>query len=242
MEAENKNLLPTLNQSQGLIVTSQIKIADAKNSDITNALKYVMLLLGTPERNIPSSLEMILIINFVRNYMKQIFVDEIRIAFDLAVAGKLSDPTKKDRPPLNLDLYGSTLSMKYVAYVLNAYLDYKKPLLKAIAPKEEEPLIGMDRGLKILELIKERAPETYEKFRNIGRPKERVPPPMHPYYDMHQRWMKQWDRLRSDERFVVANAGGRFVKRYGDIIDIDKFFNKKAEQLQLAKERSMGIL
>lgn len=217
-----------MNQSQGLTVTSQIKIVDAKNSDISNAIKYVILLLGTPKEKMPTSLEMVLMQNYLRLYMKDILIDEIQIAFDLAVQKKF---------PVNLDLYGGTLSIKFVSDVLNAYLTYKKALLK---PTKEEPMVNIDRAAAVFEIIKKNDPEALEKLKEIGSTEKKYEPAPFPYHDIHQRWLRQFDKLKM--KYVVEHTGDRFIQRYGEVMDITRYFSKKAEQLQMAKERNADKL
>ncbi len=171
--------------------------------------------------------------------MRHIYVDEIKIAFDLAVAGKLVDPTKKERPPLNMDLYGSTLSMKYVAYVLNAYQDYKKPLLKKIESTPESSMNNYDRAKGVLEILSKN-PETMEELKKIGAEKEKPPVEKLPFHDIHQEWLRRFDKLRY--KYGRPKSGGDFIQRYGEIMDVTRYFSKKAEQLQLAKERNSDKL
>ena len=82
-------------------------------------------------------------------------------------------------------------------------LDYKKNSLKVLEP--------------ILKAIEN------EKVKEVEIPKPEN-------YDMHQRWMKQWDFCA--KWFGVINTNGRFIKRYGKIMDRDAFFNYKLEQLK----------
>lgn len=219
-------------------MTSQIKIGDAKNSDLTSAIKYIIALLGVAKEKMPSSTEMLLILTYMRMHMKNVLVDEIRIAFDLAVAGKLKHTTKKGNPPLDLDLYGNTLSMKYVADVLNAYLEYKKPIIKQISSKEDQ-MNNYDRVEAVVKILSQK-PEGVELLNKIGVEKPKSTPPIWrpPYWDIHQKWFRQFDRLTNDPRFVVPDTNCRFIKRYGEIIDVHRFFEIKVEQLQLAKDRN----
>lgn len=206
-------------------MTSQTRIADAKNHEIIAAVKYVMALLGTPKEKQPASIEMMLLINNIRTYLGSVLVDEIRIAFDLAVQKKFV---------ANLDLFGGTFSTRFFVDVLNAYVVYKHKLEKQIAPKEEG-MIGFDRAGAVLELIKNQAPETFEMLKTVGAPKPYVSEPL-PYHDVHQKWMKQFDKLRY--KWGRPKSGGDFIERYGYIMNLEGFFNKKAEQLQLAKLRN----
>ena len=228
LPARQENLLPTLTHSKGLILTSQTNFGDAHNSEIIAAIKYIMVLLGTPKERMPASIEMMVIINYLRVYMAGTMVDELKIAFDLAVQKKYA---------VNLDLYGSTLSVNYLLNVLNPYFEYKKKLLKKIESKPE-PMTNTDRGMKMFEIIRERDPELWTKLRNLGKdekPKVELPPL--PFHDIHQKWMRQFDKLRM--KYEVANG---FISRYGYIMNIEGYFNKKAEQLQMAKERNNDVL
>lgn len=187
-----------------------------------------MALLGTPKDKMPSSVEMVLIINYLRQYLKSLAVDELKLAFDLAVQKKF---------PVNLDLYGNTLSVNYILNVVNPYLSYRNAILKQVAPKEEG-MTNMDRGTKLFEIIKERDPKLYEELRNKGKeePKKREAERT-AHWDIHQKWFRQFDKLRM--KYEVANG---FISRYGYIMNVEGYFNKKAEQLQMAKERNQDKL
>ena len=184
--------------------------------------------MGTPKEKQPSVVEMTLIIGYLKIYLKSVHVDEIRIAFDLAIQKKF---------PANLELYGGTLSVNYILGVLNAYLQYKKKLLKDVQEQKAEHMNNYDRARGVLEIISKK-PEMLEKLKEIGaEDKSKIQLPELPYHDVHQKWMRQFDKLRI--KYEVANG---FIKRYGYIMNVEGYFNKKAEQLQLAKERNKDLL
>ncbi len=194
-----------------------------------------MVLLGIPTNKFPESFEMLLILNFLRMHMGNLFVDEIKIAFDLAVAGKLQsqNPSEKGKP-LNLELYGNKLSMKYIAGVLHAYVEYKKPIIKKLADQTTH-MNNYDRAKGVLEIIAQK-PEALELLKEIGATeKKKVEIPPLPFHDIHQKWMRQFDMLR--RRWGRPTNDGSFIQRYGYIMNVEGYFNKKAEQLQVARER-----
>lgn len=224
--------LPTSNTSQQLTKTLPIKICGDEGSGIKEAIQYVLALLGTPKDKQPSPLEMTLIVNYLKTYKANMPVDEIRTAYDLAIQ-KLF--------PCDLETFGGTLSLKNIIGVLKAYNDFKtlsEKKLKIEERKKEsngEPMIGMQRGLAILEIIKERKPELYEKLSNAGKEeKKKLDLPPLPYHDIHQKWMSLFDRLR--RHFETPGTNGRFINRYGKTLNIESFFAHKAEQLAKVKE------
>lgn len=212
----------TSTTSQQLTTASKIKVCGDTESGITQAIQYVLALLGTPKDKQPSKLEMQLIINWLKTYRKDMPVDEIRTAYDLALSGELK---------ADLNTFGGTLSLKNIMSVLNEYKSYKTP--KPEKPKEE-PMINLDRAGAVFDILSKN-PETMEHLKKIGEVKRSRPdlPPL-PYQDIHQKWMAQFDKLKL--RWAVKDTNCRFIKRYGLAIDIEGYFKYKAEQLYRVNE------
>lgn len=214
--------LPTLNTSNSLIQTSQTKVAAATNKDFKELIGYIIALLGVPKDKQPASLELMLIINYFKIYFKENSIEDVMEAFDLAV---------QKRFEVNLDLYGGTLSMRFISDVLIAYKAYKKQLLKKLAPKEE----GMNNLERLKAIIPMLSPEVKNHIAEIGEVKKSRPdlPPL-PHYDIHQSWLRLFDRLKL--KFETPRTNGRFISRYGMVMNVEEFFNYKAEQLYRVKE------
>lgn len=220
--------LPTSNTSQALGLTSQIKSANATNKDFKELIGYIITLLGVPKDKHPNSLELTLIINYFKSYLPEHGIDEVKEAFNLAV---------QKRFETNLELYGGTLSMKFISDVLIVYKAYKKDLLKKLAPKEE----GMNNLERLKAITSLLSPELKEEIKQIGEVKQSRPDlPKLPYHDVHQKFMRQFDRLRA------IYESKRFVFRYGKHLDCEGFVNCKMEQLfrvkELLKTRNNDIL
>ena len=101
--------------------------------DIKEVLRYSMLLVGLRGNNLPTEEEKFVLTNFVKSNFGNQTPEEIKIAFEMAVAGKLQIDAK---------CY-ENFSCEYFGRIMNAYLDYArqeiKNLPKAIEPLKEKP-------------------------------------------------------------------------------------------------------
>ena len=101
--------------------------------DIKEVLRYSMLLVGLRGNNLPTEEEKFVLTNFVRSNFGNQTPEEIKIAFEMAVAGKLQVDAK---------CY-ENFSCEYFGRIMNAYLDYArqeiKNLPKPIEPVKEKP-------------------------------------------------------------------------------------------------------
>lgn len=72
-------------------VLTDVKISSCTDEQLKPALKYVMLLVGlrTATINQMDDIEKVMLISFIRRHYSGHTVSELRLAFDLAVAGKL---------------------------------------------------------------------------------------------------------------------------------------------------------
>jgi len=101
--------------------------------DIKEVLRYSMLLVGLRGNNLPTEEEKFLLTNFVRSNFGNQTPEEIKIAFEMAVAGKLQVDAK---------CY-ENFSCEYFGRIMNAYQEYArqeiKNLPKPIEPVKEKP-------------------------------------------------------------------------------------------------------
>jgi len=97
--------------------------------DIKEVLRYSMLLVGLRGNNLPTEEEKFVLTNFVRSNFGNQTPEEIKIAFEMAVAGKLNIDAK---------CY-ENFSCEYFGRIMNAYLDYSRQEIKNL-PKPIEPL------------------------------------------------------------------------------------------------------
>jgi len=87
-----------------------------------------MILVGLRGNNLPTDEEKLVLINFIKSNFANQTIAEIKLAFELAVAGKFTVDVKTYE----------NFSCEYFARIVNAYLDYARTETRAI-PKQEEP-------------------------------------------------------------------------------------------------------
>ena len=107
--------------------------------DIKEVLRYSMLLVGLRGNNLPTEEEKFVLTNFVRSNFGNQTPEEIKIAFEMAVAGKLNIDAK---------CY-ENFSCEYFGRIMNAYLDYARQEIKNLPkPIEQVKEIPSDQELK----------------------------------------------------------------------------------------------
>jgi hypothetical protein len=101
--------------------------------DIKEVLRYSMLLVGLRGNNLPTEEEKFVLTNFVKSNFGNQTPEEIKIAFEMAVAGKLQVDAK---------CY-ENFSCEYFGRIINAYLEFArqeiKNLPKPIEQVKEKP-------------------------------------------------------------------------------------------------------
>lgn len=107
--------------------------------DIKEVLRYSMLLVGLRGNNLPTEEEKFVLTNFVRSNFGNQTPEEIKIAFEMAVAGKLNIDAK---------CY-ENFSCEYFGRIMNAYLDYARQEIKNLPkPMEQVKEKPSDQELK----------------------------------------------------------------------------------------------
>lgn len=105
---------------------------------LKQALRYAMVLVGIKANNVPNANEKMVLLQFIVNNYGGHTPAEIRLAFDLAVAGELDVEDVK--------CY-ENFSPLYFAGIMNAYRKWAKPRHGEIKPPQKE--IGPDEKLTI---------------------------------------------------------------------------------------------
>lgn len=85
---------------------------DGNIDDIVQALRYSQMLVGMRKANLPSKEETLTLLNFIATYYSGHTSKEIRLAFEMAVAGHF--------PGLDVRVY-ENFSVQYFASIMNAY-------------------------------------------------------------------------------------------------------------------------
>lgn len=96
---------------------------------LKQALRYAMVLVGIKANNVPNDREKAVLLQFIQNNYGGHTPAEIRLAFDLAVAGELDVDDVK--------CY-ENFSPLYFASIMNAYRKWARPRYGEIRPPEKE--------------------------------------------------------------------------------------------------------
>lgn len=108
---------------------SAITLRVRNEEDIKQALRYSMLLVGLRGSNLPTEEEKFVLTNFVKSNFGNNTCEEIKLAFEMAVAGKLNIDSK---------CY-ENFSCEYFGRIMSAYLEYARQEIKNL-PKPIEPV------------------------------------------------------------------------------------------------------
>jgi hypothetical protein len=108
--------------------------------DLKQVLRYAMVLVGLRGNNMPTEEEKFVLLNFIRSNFGNQTPEEIKLAFDWAVSGKLNVDAK---------CY-ENFSCEYFGRIMKAYIDYARQETITVAQVEEVVKeIPTDRDLKI---------------------------------------------------------------------------------------------
>jgi len=156
MENENKGLqkqeltpLKTSEEKFQLARQSR-KIQFATEEEIRQALRYAMVKIGLRGQNFPKDIEKILLIQHVFDNFGENRVDEIRLAFDWGIEGRLDE---------DINCF-ENFSCLYFTRIMRAYNRL------ALAVKSKEEVKELPPPPKKEERIED--PEAYEKFLETG--------------------------------------------------------------------------
>jgi hypothetical protein len=118
---------------------SKIPIRRRSEEDIKEVLRYVMVLVGLRGVNMPTDEEKYVLLNFIRLNFGNQTPEEIRLAFEYAIAGKFEIDAK---------CY-ENFSCEYFGRIMNAYIEFMRQELKTVKKEVEEvkPVPG-DQELK----------------------------------------------------------------------------------------------
>lgn len=228
-QSENFNLTPL---AEIQVAKQGKQILNCSEEDIKQVLRYALTLLGVPASKIPNDEAKHAMLVFIKRKLWLNKIDELRLAFEYAV---------EKRTEVKLTLFDEPFSVKIIMEVWDAYETYRKNLIAKQPKTDENSMNVYTQGNAIVKMLDT---ETREKIVELAeKDKIKIDKPSREkskYHDMHQRWMKHWDKLR--ENYEVPKSNGRMIWRYGRAINIDEFFTKKFEQLQLYAERNKDKL
>lgn len=107
-----------------------LRITEEK--DLKQVLRYSMLLVGLRANNMPTEEERFVLINFIQTNFANVTIAEIKLAFDMAVAGKLGIDAK---------CY-ENFSCEFFGRIMARFLEYSAEETRIISQRvvEDEPL------------------------------------------------------------------------------------------------------
>lgn len=119
--------------------------------DLKQVLRYSMILVGLRSNNMPTDEEKFVLLNFIKSNFGNLTPEEIKLAFEFAVAGKFNIDAK---------CY-ENFSCEYFGRIIKAYNEYSIEETKAIRNKvvESEPL-----PVPTMEILKQQAIETANMY------------------------------------------------------------------------------
>ena len=127
LNLERQKLAPTLSEIGDSLelALKDVRIADSTEERLKEPLKYAMMKLGIRAANIPKSLEKDVLTSHIRQYYGGHTVSEIRLAFDMALTGKL------DLGDNDVNCF-ENFSCAYFSTIMNAYRKWSKEQVKEI--------------------------------------------------------------------------------------------------------------
>jgi hypothetical protein len=111
-----------------------------QEEDIKQVLRYSMVLVGLRGNNMPTEEEKFVLLNFIRSNFGNVTPEEIKLAFEWAVSGKLGIDAK---------CY-ENFSCEYFGRIMKAYIDYARQETITVVKEIEAPQeIPSDADLKM---------------------------------------------------------------------------------------------
>lgn len=107
-------------------------LRSSDDNDLKQVLRYSMLLVGLRANNMPTEEEKFVLINFIKTNFANVTLAQIKMAFDMAVAGKLGVDAK---------CY-ENFSCEFFGRIMARFLEYSAEETRIIAQRvvEDEPL------------------------------------------------------------------------------------------------------
>lgn len=129
---EKETKLPVIGEEKDFVLAIQEKkIKELPEGELRKVLKYAMMKVGLRGKNFPVGIEKSLLLNHIFENYGSHTLQEIRLAFDMAIAGKLKLDTDEVKCYENFScLYFSTIMNAYRIWAQQVYEQHKKPVLE----------------------------------------------------------------------------------------------------------------
>lgn len=119
--------------------------------DLKQVLRYAMILVGLRSNNMPTDEEKFVLLNFIKSNFGNLTPEEIKLAFEYAVAGKYN---------IDVKCY-ENFSCEYFGRIIKAYFEFSVEETRILKNKvvESEPL-----PVPTMEILKQQAIETANMY------------------------------------------------------------------------------
>lgn len=155
---EKETKLPVIGEEKDFVIARKAKpINKLPEIDLRNVLKYAMIKVGVRGKNFPVGVEKSLLLNHIFENYGNHTAEEIKLAFDLAIAGKLGLDTNDIKCYENFScLYFSNIMNAYRIWAEQVYRQNIKPVLQIEQKpdleqieKEYQEFLQTDLGKKL---------------------------------------------------------------------------------------------
>jgi hypothetical protein len=121
--------VPVVGEAKELeLALTDKKISQLPELSTIESLRYCMVLIGLRESNWPTKEETAVLLTYIKKYYSGHTPSEIRLAFEMAIDGKLNCEVK----------HYENFSVMYFAGVMNAYRKWAKDEIKQLPPPKVE--------------------------------------------------------------------------------------------------------
>lgn len=127
--------MPSVTGNQTLVnAIGSKKIYESPEESLKDVLKFVMILVGIREQNIPNEGEKKVLIDFIQRHYGGHSLMEIKLAFEMAVTDKLSFEKGENSH------HYENFSCSYFAKIMNAYRKWAASEINHLPKKEDKEL------------------------------------------------------------------------------------------------------
>jgi len=125
----------TIDEQRLALAVQEPKLADLPEADLKNLMRYLFMLVGIRGHNIPAGDEKEFLHLFIRKFYGIHTAAEVRLAFDLAVTGKLEcDPKVYEN-----------FSTEYFARIMNAFRKWSAVEIRRLETRTPPTISDVDK-------------------------------------------------------------------------------------------------
>jgi hypothetical protein len=115
-----------------VIQKAEKRLAQLHDDELANCLKYCFMITGLRAQHYPNEVEKAFLLGYVRMHYGGHTAAEIRLAFDMAIQGKLGIR------PEDAHVYDN-FSVAYFARIMGAYRSWSAPIARQLEKSEPVP-------------------------------------------------------------------------------------------------------